>query len=156
MDRAAELWPELDYPQWRETAITLQLWTQVVGKIRLSLTPWLNHSWQVPLYVSARGLTTGPIPTADKQILELEFDFLAHRLLGRTSRGGETSIDLPGLCVADFYHATLDALREILAEVGDTPASQRVRAELARFLTPDMPFAAMSRYFVRKVWKLVE
>jgi hypothetical protein len=109
MDRAADLWPELDYPQWRDTALTLQLWTQVVGKVRLALTPWLNHSWQVPLYVSARGLTTSAIP-ADKEIVELEFDFHAHQLLLRTSRGEEARIDLPGLSVADFYRETLDAL----------------------------------------------
>ena len=109
MDRAADLWPELDYPKWRDTAITLQLWTQIVGKIRLALTPWLNHSWQVPLYVSARGLTTSAIP-AGKEIVELEFDFLAHQLLLRTSRGEEDRIDLPGKSVADFYRGTLEAL----------------------------------------------
>ena len=54
-------WPDLPYVSWRETAITLQLWTQIIGKVRLSLTPWLNHSWQVPLYVTARGLGTSPI-----------------------------------------------------------------------------------------------
>jgi hypothetical protein len=111
MERAAELWPDLAYPQWRDTALTLQLWTQVVGKIRLVLTPWVNHSWQVPLYVSARGLATGPIPTADKHIIELEFDFHLHQLLVRTSRGEEARIDLPGKSVAEFCRATLDALR---------------------------------------------
>ena len=55
-------WPELPYRDWRDTAVTLQLWTQILGKIRLSLTPWINHSWQVPLYVSARGLNTSAIP----------------------------------------------------------------------------------------------
>jgi hypothetical protein len=110
MERATDFWPELVYPQWRDTALTLQLWTQIVGKIRLSLTPWLNHSWQVPLYVSARGLTTGPVP-AGKEIVELEFDFLVDQLLLRTSRGEEAWIDLPGQCVADFYLSTLDALR---------------------------------------------
>jgi hypothetical protein len=151
MDRAAELWPELDYPQWRETAITLQLWTQVVGKIRLSLTPWLNHSWQVPLYVSARGLTTGPIPTADKQILELEFDFLAHRLLGRTSRGGETSIDLPGLCVADFYRATLDALRRlgVAAAIYDMPNEM---PDPVRF-TDDRAHASYDGHAAQNFWR---
>ena len=59
-----EQWPPLPWADWRETAITLQLWTQIVGKVRLSLTPWLNHSWQVPLYVSARGLATSPIPAS--------------------------------------------------------------------------------------------
>ncbi|HWE76537.1 MAG TPA: DUF5996 family protein [Stellaceae bacterium] len=107
------LWPALDYPHWRDTAITLQLWTQIVGKIRLALTPWLNHSWQVPLYVSARGLTTGPISTADKEILELEFDFASDRLLLRTSRGATDAVELRGQDVASFYRCTFDALRRV-------------------------------------------
>jgi hypothetical protein len=113
MNHPADLWPALDYASWRDTALTLQLWTQIVGKIRLALTPWVNHSWQVPLYVSARGLTTGPIPAPNKEIVELEFDFLAHRLLLRTSRGAESAIDLPGQSVAEFYVRTLDALRRM-------------------------------------------
>ncbi len=112
MDSAADLWPALDYASWRDTALTLQLGTQIVGKIRLALTPWLNHSWQVPLYVSARGLTTGPVP-AGHELVELEFDFHVHRLLLRTSGGEEARIDLPGQSVADFYRATLDALRRM-------------------------------------------
>jgi hypothetical protein len=60
-------WPDLPYPAWRETCTTLHLWTQIVGKIRLSQTPWLNHSWQVPLYVTVRGLTTSSIPYGDQE-----------------------------------------------------------------------------------------
>jgi hypothetical protein len=107
-----DLWPELPYPAWRETALTLQLWTQIVGKIRLSLSPWLNHGWQVPLYVSARGLTTSPIP-AGREILEIEFDFIAHRLNMRTSRGEERFLDLKPRSVADFYRETFRLLREL-------------------------------------------
>ena len=66
-------WPELSYPEWRDTAATLQLWTQIVGKVRLALSPWLNHGWQVPLYVTARGLGTSPIPVGN-EILEIEFE----------------------------------------------------------------------------------
>jgi len=66
MDRVPAVWPDLPYPAWRGTAATLQLWTQIVGKIRLSLTPWLNHSWQVALYVTARGLGTSPIRSERK------------------------------------------------------------------------------------------
>ena len=72
-------WPRLSYSDWSDAALALHLWTQVVGKIRLALTPWLNHSWQVPYYVTARGLGTSPIPAGD-EILEFEFDFLLHRL----------------------------------------------------------------------------
>jgi Family of unknown function (DUF5996) len=86
MDDAVIVWPDLPYASWLETAATLQLWTQIVGKLRLTLTPWLNHGWQVPLYATARGLGTSPIPVGN-EILEIEFDFISHRLVARTSRG---------------------------------------------------------------------
>ena len=97
MDNAA-VWPDLPYAGWRETAATLQLWTQIVGKVRLTLTPWLNHGWQVPLYVTARGLGTSPIPVGS-EIFEMEFDFIAHRLVARTSPGEmrELSLEKIGL-----------------------------------------------------------
>jgi hypothetical protein len=106
-------WPSLPYAEWRDTALTLQLWAQIVGKVRLSLTPWLNHGWQVPLYVTARGLGTSPIP-ADGELLEMEFDFTAHRLLCRTSRGEERVLTLRPRTVAEFY----DRLTRLLAELG--------------------------------------
>ena len=90
---AATVWPDLSYPLWRDTAATLQLWTQIVGKVRLMLTPWVNHSWQVPFYVTACGLGTSPIP-AGTEIFEIEFDFLSHRLVARTSRGEKETIPL--------------------------------------------------------------
>jgi hypothetical protein len=109
MDDIAPKWPELCYASWRETAATLQLWTQIVGKVRLSLTPWLNHGWQVPLYVSARGLTTSPIPVGN-DILEIEFDFIDHRLVARTSLGDEATFVLAPQTVAAFYARTIDLL----------------------------------------------
>jgi hypothetical protein len=102
-------WPDLPYAAWRETAITLQLWMQIVGKVRLMLTPWLNHSWQVPLYVTARGLGTSPIP-AGNDILEIAFDFISHRLIARTSRGDEGSFALEPQTVAIFYCRITDLL----------------------------------------------
>jgi Family of unknown function (DUF5996) len=122
METGNEIWPALDYPSWRDTALTLQLWTQIVGKIRLALTPWVNHSWQVPLYVSAHGLTTGPMP-ADREIVEIEFDFVAHRLLLRGSSGRDASLELKAQSVAAFYRAVLDALRDvdIAVAINDMP-----------------------------------
>jgi hypothetical protein len=81
------VWPDLPYAAWSKTASALHLWTQIVGKVRLALTPWLNHSWQVPLYVTARGLTTSPIPVGN-EILEIEFDFISHRLIARQQGRG--------------------------------------------------------------------
>jgi hypothetical protein len=75
MNSAGTVWPTLSYPTWRDTAVTLQLWTQIVGKFRLALTPWVNHGWHVTLYVTARGLGTSPIPIKN-EIFEIEFDFI--------------------------------------------------------------------------------
>jgi hypothetical protein len=112
MSEPTALWPDLPYAAWRDTAATLQLWTQIVGKLRLRLTPWLNHSWQVPLYVTARGLGTGPVPLGT-EILDIEFDFIAHRLVARTSRGDERALALEPQSVADFYRRLWDLLAGI-------------------------------------------
>ena len=109
MDKGSAGWPDLTYQAWRDTAATLQLWTQIVGKVRLALTPWLNHGWQVPLYVTARGLGTSPIP-AGNEIVEIEFDFITHRVGARTSRGGVQSFPLEPQTVADFYRRLMDLL----------------------------------------------
>ena len=109
-------WPDIAYADWRETAAAVQLWTQIVGKVRLALTPWVNHGWQVPLYVSARGLTTSPIPSG-AGILEIEFDFIAHRLDARTSRGGQAGFPLEPQAVADFYHRVMGLLHGLGVQV---------------------------------------
>jgi hypothetical protein len=125
MDSADAIWPDLSYSAWSETLATLHLWTQIVGKIRLSLTPWLNHSWQTPLYVTARGLGTSPIPIGT-EIFEIEFDFVGHRLKVRTSRGGERSLPLKAQAVADFFFATID----LLADVGVAVAIKETPNEI--------------------------
>jgi hypothetical protein len=109
-------WPSLDYPAWRDTAATLQLWTQIVGKVRLALTPWVNHSWQVPLYVTARGLGTSPIP-AGGEIFELEFDFIAHELVARNSRGAVATLPLAPQTTAEFYVRVMDLVHDIGTDV---------------------------------------
>jgi hypothetical protein len=112
MNDAATVWPDLPYASWRETATTLQLWSQIVGKVRLTLTPWLNHGWQVPFYVSAHGLGTSPIPVGN-EILEIELDFISHRLVARTSWGEERTLPLEPQTVADFYRRLIDLLNDI-------------------------------------------
>lgn len=109
MDGTEAIWPYLPYLDWRDTAATLQLWTQIVGKVRLALTPWVNHSWQVALYLTARGLGTSPMPVGH-ELLELEFDFISRRLLARTSRGEERAIPLVPQTVADFHRHVFDLL----------------------------------------------
>jgi hypothetical protein len=112
MRAAAAIWPDLSYPAWRDTATTLQLWTQIVGKVRLVLSPWVNHGWQVPLYVTPRGLTTSPIPVGN-EILDLEFDFLSHQLMARISRGEVRTLSLEPQTVAHFYRRVMDLLNGI-------------------------------------------
>ncbi len=116
MDSAEPVWPDLPYPAWRDTAATLHLWTQIVGKIRLELAPWVNHGWQVALYVTARGLGTSPIPVGAETV-EIEFDFLAHRLVFRTSRGAEHALPLRARTVADFHAGVFDTLGGLGIEV---------------------------------------
>ena len=106
------LWPVLDYAQWRDTALTLQLWTQIVGKTRLSRTPWLNHSWHAVFYVTARGLSTSPI-AVDSEAVEIEFDFIDHKLEIRTSTGEGRALPLTAQTVSAFYHSYLAALSDL-------------------------------------------
>jgi hypothetical protein len=97
-----DTWPSLSLGAWSDTYATLHLWTQIVGKVRLVQSPWLNHSWHVTLYVTARGLTTSPIPHGTRTFT-IDFDFIAHRLVVRTSDGGEGGFPLTPISVADFY-----------------------------------------------------
>jgi hypothetical protein len=102
-------WPSLDYEGWKDTLATVHLWTQVVGKVRLERTPWINHSWHVPLYVTARGLGTSPIPAEDR-VFEMDFDFVRHSLDITVSDGGHASVPLVPRSVADFYGEVMGQL----------------------------------------------
>ncbi len=111
-DTREAAWPQLPTAAWRDTCATLHLWTQVIGKIRLSRSPWLNHSWHVALYVTARGLTTSPIPDGSRDF-EIEFDFIDHLLRMSTSDGTRRQLPLAGQSVASFYTLTIAALAEL-------------------------------------------
>jgi len=109
---SSDRWPELPYAQWKHSCVTLQLWTQVVGKIRLAQTPWQNHSWHVALYVTARGLTTSPIPHGERNF-QIDFDFIDHVLWVRTSDGHFRQLILQPMAVAEFYALLMAALAEL-------------------------------------------
>ncbi|MGE0061972.1 MAG: DUF5996 family protein [Xanthobacteraceae bacterium] len=116
----SERWPALPYAAWKDTKDTLHLWTQIVGKVRLALTPWLNHSWHVALYVSARGLTTGPIPYAEPAgtsgglgEFEMEFDFIDHALMIRTSGDHTRQVLLRPTATKEFHGEVMKALRDL-------------------------------------------
>ncbi|THD79253.1 MAG: hypothetical protein E7812_09240 [Phenylobacterium sp.] len=106
---ARDDWPALAYDDWADTQATLHLWTQVVGKIRMTLSPPVNHWWHVPLYVTARGLTTTPMPCGGRT-LEICFDFVAHELRLDCSDGAGERIALKPMSVAAFYRAVMAAL----------------------------------------------
>lgn len=111
------VWPTLDYSAWRDSAATLHLWTQVVGKVRLALTPWLNHGWHVPLYVNAHGLGTSLIH-AGATLLEIDFDLVNHRLIVRTSNAPDRGFALAPMSVAAFYGRLMSELGEAGIAVG--------------------------------------
>jgi len=122
---ASGAWPALEYARGRATLATLHMWTQIVGKVRMELTPWVNHSWSVPLYVSPRGLRTSSIPAAP-EAFEIEFDFLEHRLPIVRSDGVHRSLELRPRSVADFYHELMATLHEIGIAVDIHPAPNEV------------------------------
>ena len=103
-------WPELRFAEWRDSGATVQLWTQIVGKLRLALSPWLNHGWQVPLYVSARGLGSSAMHVGGGRLVEVEFDLVDHRLVIRSSDAAERGFALAPMSVAAFY-------RRFMAEI---------------------------------------
>src|SRR5271168_8135 len=106
------LWPELPPESWKDTYATLHMWTQIIGKIRLALSPRINHWWEVPLYVNSVGLTTSPIPY-EGGIFEIQFDFIHHKLSIRTSRDKERVMALAPRSVADFYKEFMECLESL-------------------------------------------
>jgi hypothetical protein len=111
-----EAWPAIPYPEWEKTCTTLQLWAQIVGKIRLELSPWVNHSWHVVLYLTARGLSTSPIPYWTGAF-QIDFDFISHELIIARSDGSSRRLALGPQSVADFYRELMNALGQIGIEV---------------------------------------
>lgn len=105
-------WPSLPWNEWATTADTLHMWTQIVGKTRLALTPLQNHWWNVPLYVTARGLGTSAMNVGD-DVLDIEFDFVAHQLHFRLGSGKTLAMKLRPQTVADFYHEYLECLKSL-------------------------------------------
>jgi hypothetical protein len=106
----------LEYDEWRDTQATLHRWTQIVGKIRLMQTPWVNHSWHVPLYLTARGLTTSPISYGSR-LFSIEFDFVDHQLRIDTTDGRTETLRLAHRAVADFYQELFARLKALGLEI---------------------------------------
>jgi hypothetical protein len=147
-----DVWPELPYAAWKDTYATLHLWTQIVGKIRLAQTPWLNHSWQVVLYVSPRGLTTSPIPYGHRGF-QLEFDFRDHVLVASTDDGAVRHIGLFPRSVADFDADVMRSLGElgIQIRINDMPNEL---PEPIRF-SEDRTHASYDPGFAERHWRIL-
>jgi hypothetical protein len=122
MNASTAAWPELSYPAWKDSCATLHLWTQIVGKIRMVKTPWINHSWHVTLYVTPRGLTTSPISDGERQF-QIDFDFIDHRLAVSVSDGRVREMPLAPMSVADFHGRLLALLAglDIHVRINDLP-----------------------------------
>ena len=116
MEYNKQPWPVLNYNDLKETLQCVHLWTQIVGKIRLKQMPWLNHSWHVTLYVSARGLTTGSVPFA-RGIFQIDLDFVGHEIVIRSSNGGEESVGLYSRSVSDLYEEMFKKLHRMGIDV---------------------------------------
>lgn len=148
----AEVWPELPLEEWQDTYATLHMWTQIVGKVRLAQSPMVNHWWQVPLYVTARGLTTSAIPHGHKTF-EIDFDFIAHELLIRVSDGKSESLPLAPRSVADFYAEVMRALRSlgVGVEIYTTP----VEIPDPIPFTEDHTHASYDPEYANRFWRIL-
>jgi len=147
-----DVWPDLPYPAWRETCTTLHRWTQIVGKIRLSQTPWLNHSWHVALYVTARGLTTSPIPFGERAF-QIGFDLIDHTLCVETSDGPQWRMPLRAQTVADFHAALMKALVELGIQVHINEVPNEVPDPI-RF-SEDRVHAAYDPEYAQRFWRVL-
>jgi hypothetical protein len=147
-----DAWPALPFADWAETAATLHMWTQIVGKIRMEFSPWTNHSWHVTLYLTSRGLTTSPIPHGTRTF-EILFDFVAHELHIDVSDATQRSLKLQARSVADFYRE----LTSTLSELG-VPVQINL---LPNEITDPIPFdqdeqhRAYDREFANRFWRVL-
>ncbi|MES9969238.1 MAG: DUF5996 family protein [Candidatus Thiodiazotropha sp.] len=136
MNTQHEQWPKLSLDQWHDSYETLHLWSQIVGKIRLSQSPWVNHSWHVPLNVTARGLTTSLIPYGIRAF-QIDFDFVDHRLHITASDGCRYSFELQPMSVAEFYRQIMDGLDELDIELAIWPLPVEIPGAVQRFSDND-------------------
>jgi hypothetical protein len=145
-------WPALPYAAWQDTRATLHMWTQIVGKTRLALTPLVNHWWNVTLYVTARGLGTSLMPCGT-EMFDAEFDFVAHRLRLRTLAGREAGVDLYPRTVADFYREYMGRLRDLGIEVSIWTRPQEVPDPIP--FDEDTVHASYDAEYAARFWRVL-
>ena len=149
---AAQDWPELPLEAWKDTYATLHMWTQIVGKVRMAQTPLVNHWWNVPLYVTARGLTTSPMH-CPACTFEIRFDFLDHQLVIETSHNRSKTLPLRPQSVADFYREFMNALQWLGIETKIWPMPVEVPGPI-RF-DQDTTHAAYDREYATRFWRIL-
>ena len=149
----SEEWPPLPLAEWKDTCATLHMWTQIAGKVRLAQTPLVNHYWNVPLYVSARGLTTTAMPH-DERFFEMEFDFIDHFLVIRTSDGSTENIKLEPKSVATFYQETMAALHGLGLDVRIWKMPVEVPDPIP--FDQDQQHASYEREPVERLWRVLQ
>ena len=152
LPNSPESWPALRLDDWKDTYHTLHMWMQIVGKIRLELTPKVNHWWNVPLYVSSRGLTTSVIPYGSRQF-EMEFDFNEHKLIVRTTDAITLSVMLAPRSVADFYKEVMSGLRSLGIEVQIWKMPVEVANPIA--FDQDKIHAAYDAGYAQRLWQIL-
>ena len=152
MDANNAAWPELPQAAWSDTCATLQLWMQIVGKIRLALTPALNHTWNVTLYPTVRGVTTSPIPYG-LRTLQIDFDFVDHLLVIEATLGERRTIPLEPMSVASFYKQVMAALEGLGTPVRIWPMPMEV-ASPVRF-EDDETHSAYDAEHAQRFWRIL-
>jgi hypothetical protein len=145
-------WPALPWPEWDATASTLHMWAQIVGKTRLALSPLQAHWWNVPLYVTARGLSTAAMPVPNG-VLEIEFDFADHQLLFRMSSGARLSVPLRPQSVADFYREYQGCLSQLGVSVRINPVPVEIKDPIP--FAKDTQHASYDTEYVRRFWRVL-
>lgn len=147
-----KLWPALPLDAWTDTYATLHMWTQIVGKVRLTLAPPVNHWWHCALHLSANGLTTGAVPYKDK-LFEIEFDFIDHKLLIRTSDKVSQSLPLAPRSVADFYRELMSTLKSMGIEVELFTKPQEVPNPIP--FEKDTEHASYDPEYANRFWRVL-
>jgi len=152
MTKRDEVWPMLPFAEWQETAVTLHMWTQIVGKIRLTLSPWTNHSWHVTLYVTSRGLTTSSIPHG-VFTFEIAFDFIEHQMRIEKSDGAHRTIELKARSVAELYRMVMQALGELELSVSINTMPNEIENPI-RF-DRDEEHRSYDREYANRFWRVL-
>jgi hypothetical protein len=147
-----DLWPELPLAAWQDTYATLHMWSQIVGKVRLALSPRMNHWWEVPLYVNASGLTSSPIPY-EQGIFEVQFDFIEHQLVIQTDQHTSRTLALEPRSVADFYREFMAALAAlgIKVKIWKMPVEIAIPIPFDR----DTQHASYDREYANRFWRIL-